>query len=140
MDIKFLKRNFIQRLLGLPLTSKPADPGCWRYAKGDVTIDLAKAPELKTKGGAIRLEGKELPLRLLVVAGDDGQFHAYQNRCTHLGHRRLDPVPGTSTVQCCSVNKSTYDSSGKKIFGPAPNPIKQFPISGDENQLIINVN
>ena len=40
--------------------------------------------------------------RTLVVHGDDGTFHAFANRCRHMG-RRLDPVPGTETVQCCSV-------------------------------------
>ena len=140
MEIKFLKRNIFQRIFGLPMTSKPANPDCWRYSDGELTIDLTKTPELKEKGGAIRLEGGHLPLRVLVLAGDDGEYHAFHNRCTHLGHRRLDPVPGTGTVQCCSVNKSTYDSNGKNIYGPAPNPIKVFTVNEDGNQLSIRVN
>ena len=140
MEIKFLKRNIFQRIFGLPLTSKPAHPDCWQYSDGKLTIDLTKTPELKEKGGAIRLEGGNLPLRILVIAGDDGQYHAFHNRCTHLGHRRLDPVPETATVHCCSVNKSTYDLNGKNIFGPAPNPIKVFSVSSDAEQLTIIIN
>jgi nitrite reductase/ring-hydroxylating ferredoxin subunit len=140
MHIKFLKRNIFQRILGLPMTSKPVHPDCWQYSEAKLTIDLTKTPELKNNGGAIRLEGNNLPLRILVIAGDDGQYHAFHNRCSHLGHRRLDPVPETVTVQCCSVNKSTYDLNGKIIYGPAPNPIKVFSVSRDGERLSIMIN
>jgi nitrite reductase/ring-hydroxylating ferredoxin subunit len=137
MEIKFLGRNIFQRILGLPLTSKPADPDCWRYSDGELIIDLEKTPELAAKGGAIRLEGGNLPLRVLVIAGDDGRYRAFHNRCTHLGHRRLDPVPGTGTVQCCSVNKSTYDLDGKTVYGPAPKPIQTFAVKAEGQRLTI---
>jgi len=139
MDIKFLKRSFLQRLLGISATSKPGVDGCWNYADGKLTIDLGKALELQTPGGAIRFEGKNLPKRVLVVCGEDGEYRAFHNRCTHLGHRRLDPVPGTDTVQCCSVNKSTYDSGGNKIFGPAPHPISRYPVKKEQENLIVSV-
>src|SRR5512136_3298492 len=108
MTVKFLNRSLLQRLFGLPATGMPQDPQCWTFSGGKIQIDLARAPELKAPGGALRLEGGRLPRRVLVVRAEDGRFHAFHNRCTHLGHRRLDPVPGTGTVQCCSVNKSTY--------------------------------
>ena len=140
MDIKFLKRSLFQRLLGIPATAKPGTEGCWNYANGKLTIDLNKTSELKKPGGALRFEGKNLPKRVLVVCGEQGDYSAFHNRCTHLGHRRLDPVPGTQTVQCCSVNKSTYDSDGNKIFGPAPRPITTFPVEKDQEKLIVSIN
>jgi nitrite reductase/ring-hydroxylating ferredoxin subunit len=139
MAVKFLKRNIFQRILGIPATSKPKDPRCWSYSDGKLTIDLKKATELASSGGALRLEGDNLPVRLLVVLGEDGQFHAFQNRCTHLGHRRLDPVPGTNTVQCCSVNKSTYEYNGKTIHGPAPNPVITYPAEVDGETLVVTL-
>ena len=139
LDIKFLKRSFFQRLLGIPATAKPGAEGCWNYANGKLTIDLNKASELKKQGGALRFEGKNLPKRVLVVCGEQGDYRAFHNRCTHLGHRRLDPVPGTQTVQCCSVNKSTYDSEGNKVFGPAPRPITRFPVEKDQGKLIVSI-
>lgn len=140
MEIKFLKRNILQRILGLPKTPKPANTAGWRYADGRLTIDLKKTPELKSAGGAVRIEGGNLPLRVLVMAGNDGRYHAFHNRCTHLGHRRLDPVPGTATVQCCSVNKSTYDLEGRNVYGPAPEPIRAFPVevAGDVLTVLID--
>jgi len=70
---------------------------CWNYVDGKLTIDLNGASELKTLGGAVRIEGKNLPKRIFVVLGEDGAYRAFHNRCTHLGHRRLDPVPGTTS-------------------------------------------
>lgn len=139
MEIKFLKRNFFQRLLGIPATAKPVDDTCWQYGSGKLTIDLTRTSELKAPGGALRCEGKQLPLRVLVVHGEDGQYRAYHNRCTHLGHRRLDPVPGTGTVQCCSVNKSTFDNDGKQIFGPAPRGVTRFEVEQEQQQLIVSI-
>ncbi len=139
MAIKFLKRSFFQRLLGLSATAKPEIEGCWKYAAGKLTIDLNKAPELKAPGGALRFEGKDLPRRVLVVCGEDGAYRAFHNRCTHLGHRRLDPVPGTTAVQCCSMSKSTYDAGGNTTFGPAPHPITLYPVKKEQDILIISV-
>ena len=139
MDIKFLKRNFFQRLLGISATAKPEIADCWTYANGKLTIDLSKTSELKAPGGAVRFEGNNLPLRILVVCGEDGEYLAYHNRCTHIGHRRLDPVPGTGTVQCCSVNKSTYDTDGNNIFGPAPQPITRYTVEKAQDKLIVSI-
>lgn len=137
MSMKFLKRSLFQRILGVPATKAPGQAGCWNFADGQLTITLDAAPELQLPGGAIRLEGGNLPVRVLVVYGEDGQYRAYHNRCTHVGHRRLDPVPGTNTVQCCSINKSTFDCGGTKIYGPASQPIKCFPVEQENNKLIV---
>ncbi|MBU1052624.1 MAG: Rieske 2Fe-2S domain-containing protein [Proteobacteria bacterium] len=135
MDVKILKRSFFQRMLGRPVTSEPKDSTCWSYSGGKLTLDLNKAPELKQPGGAVRLEGKDLPVRILVFLGEDKKYHVFKNRCSHVGHRRLDPVPGTNTVQCCSVSKSTYDFSGNKIYGPAPHPVTQYTANVDGDKL-----
>ncbi len=137
MAIKSVNRSFVQRILGKPATEMPKVSDCWSYEAGKITINLTKSHELQVPGGALRLEGGNLPVRVLVVYGEDGQYHAYHNRCTHIGHRRLDPVPGTNTVQCCSLNKSTFDSGGEKIHGPAGHPIKSFPVEQDQNKLIV---
>ena len=72
MDIKFLKRSFLQRLLGISATAKPGIQDCWNYVDGKLIVDLGKAPELKKPGGALRFEGKNLPKRILVVCGVEG--------------------------------------------------------------------
>jgi Rieske Fe-S protein len=139
MAVKFLQRNIFQRILGIPATSKPTDPRCWSYSDGRLTIDLKKAPELAGSGAALRFEGDDLPVRVLVVSGEDGRFYAFPNRCTPVGHRRLDPVPGTNTIQCCSVNKSTYEYDGKNIHGPAPRPVVTYPAEMDGETLVVTL-
>lgn len=139
MAVKFLNRNIFQRIFGLPATPKPLHPQCWTFSDGKIMIDLKRASELETPGGALRLEGNGLPRRVLVIRGEDGAFHAYHNRCAHFGHRRLDPVLGSGTVQCCSVGKSTYDYDGRKLYGPAPAPIGTFKIELDGERLIVSL-
>ena len=139
MDVKDLHRSIWQRLFGLPATPKPMDSGCWTFSDGKIVIDIKLAPELRKPSGALRLEGKGLPRRLLVVHGEDGTFLVFHNRCTHLGHRRVDPVPGTRTVQCCSVNKSTYTYEGLKIRGPAPKPLTTYPVTLEGDTLVVRL-
>jgi nitrite reductase/ring-hydroxylating ferredoxin subunit len=116
----------------------PKDKECWNYSAGKVVIALNRAPELSSPGGAVRLEGKGLPERILVVYGEDGGYHAFRNRCQHMG-RRLDPVPETQTVQCCSVNKSTYDYRGNVLFGPARKPVGALPVAKEHDTLVITM-
>jgi nitrite reductase/ring-hydroxylating ferredoxin subunit len=137
MNVKFLNRNTFHRIFGVPATSRPIDPQCWCFSDGKITIDLKRATEISKPGGALRLERDELPIRVLVIRDDDGKFHAFHNRCTHIGHRRLDPVPGTGTVQCCSVGKSTYTYDGKKIYGPPTGSIKIFKVEVEGERLIV---
>lgn len=136
--VKFLERGFLQRLRGECATQEPKDSNCWTYAGSQVTIEISRAPELSKAGGAIRLEGKGIPNRVLVVHGDDNQFHAFANACTHAG-RRLDPVPDTRTVQCCSVGKSTFDYAGKVLYGPAKQPLKHFAVAVENERLVVSL-
>jgi Rieske Fe-S protein len=133
-----LKRSILQRLLGISASKPPADQGCWTFADRSIEIDLSRVPELSEPGRAIRLEKKNLPERILIVRGEDGRFHAFRNRCKHMG-RRLDPVPGTQTVQCCSVNKTTYDYGGKVLFGPAREPLEVRQVEIREGRLIVKL-
>jgi nitrite reductase/ring-hydroxylating ferredoxin subunit len=137
-NVEFLKRSFFQRLFGQCATSEPQDGGCWSHAGERIDVDLSRAPELAAPGGAIRLEGRGLRQRVLVAHCDDGEYRAWHNKCTHAG-RRLDPVPGTATVQCCSVNKSTFSHQGQVLHGPAKSAIPQFRVSRDNSKLVISL-
>lgn len=139
MSTLTVKRSLFQKILGKPATKEPIQSDCWEFDGGKLTINLEATPELQTPGGAIRLEGRALPLRVLVVNGEDGEYRAYHNKCTHFGHRRLDPVPGTDMVQCCSINQSTFDSGGEKISGPAGHSVTRFPVEQDNDKLMITI-
>jgi nitrite reductase/ring-hydroxylating ferredoxin subunit len=139
MEKKILPRSFLQRVLGICATTKPADVGAWSYSGNKVSVDLDRVPELARPGTAVRLEGGPLPVKVLLLYGDDGQFRAFKNRCTHLGHRRLDPVPGAKTVQCCSVNKTTYGYDGKNLFGPGKRSLTQYPLEKKGSKVVISL-
>jgi len=139
MTVKFLQRSIWQRIFGISATDEPREENGWHYESGQLTISLDRIPELTRPGTAIRFEGKSLPVKVLVVFGEDKRYQAFHNRCTHLGHRRLDYVPGTQTVQCCSVNKSTYTFDGGKIHGPAPRPIQKYPVEVGKGELRIRI-
>ena len=134
---KTLKRNILQRLFGKCATKEPTDRSCWTYSGGKLEIDLSRLPELSSPGDAVRLKGGNLPERVLIVHGDDGNYHAFKNRCTHSG-RRLDPVPGAGTIQCCSVGKSTFDYSGKLLGGSAKDDVAVYAVDEDGGKLIVS--
>jgi nitrite reductase/ring-hydroxylating ferredoxin subunit len=131
-----LHRNIFQRILGICATKQPSDEDCWTFENGKIIVDLARAPELGRRNGAIRLEKKNLPERVLVIQGDDGEYYAFKNRCTH-GKRRLDPMPAIQQVQCCSIGKSTFDYGGKKISGPAKEDIDTYIMTVEDGKLLI---
>jgi len=133
-----LHRNIFQRILGICATKQPSDEDCWKFENGKIIVDLARAPELTIQNGAIRLEKKNLPERVLVIHGDDGEYYAFQNRCTHM-HRRLDSVPAAQQVQCCSLGKSTFDYKGKKISGSATKDIDTYTINVEDGKLLITL-
>jgi nitrite reductase/ring-hydroxylating ferredoxin subunit len=135
---KILNRNIFQRLFGKCATREPENQDCWTYSDNRIEIDLHKAPELSNPGGAFRLERDDLPEQLLVIHGDDGNYYAFQNRCTH-GKRRLDPVPGAGTVQCCSIGKSTFDYSGNLLAGSAKSNVTVFPTEVKDGKLEVSL-
>lgn len=130
--------GIFKRIFGICETSLPQNPNCWRYDNGTVKIELASAKELATPGGAIRLEGGELPTRLMVVHGTDGAYHAFANKCTHFG-RRLDPLPGRPQVQCCSVGKSTFEYGGTQVAGPAKGDLTVYPVESRNGTIFITL-
>jgi nitrite reductase/ring-hydroxylating ferredoxin subunit len=130
--------KFLKRLLGICETPQPVDSSCWDYADQTIRLQLDRTPELARPGGAVRLEGKGLPKRVLVVHGGDGGYHAFGNRCTHMG-RRIDPLPDSERIECCSVSKSTFAYTGEPVGGAARRPLEVFPVKAAGHELLIPV-
>ena len=70
--------------------------------------------------------------------GEDGEYYAFKNRCTH-AKRRLDPVSGTPNVQCCSVGKSTFEYDGKVVSGSAKKNLTIYSITVEDGKLVIGL-
>lgn len=136
MSEKTLHRNIFQRLLGICKTKQPSDSNSWILEKNQIVIDLDKMSELSQPDSAVRLELDTFPNRVLVIHTANDGFFAFRNKCTH-AKRRMDLIPGTDQVQCCSVGKSIFSKSGKIVSGSAKKPIITYPVKKEENQLII---
>ena len=127
----------MDRIKGDPLTELPQIDGAWTRDGDTLTLDLTKLPELDSLGGAVRIEGEAITDPILVVLGEDGNYYAFKNACTH-GERMIDPVAGTMTLECCSASKSTYDYAGKVLSGPAEGPLTSYTLEVLDDNLIIN--
>jgi len=130
--------KFLKRLFGICETPLPSDSKSWSVQSGIVRIDLSRMKELKSPGSGVRLEGGNLDPRLLVFHGDDGQYHAVANRCTHMG-RRIDTIAGSSVIQCCSVSKSTFSYDGQPVGGAAKTALKTYAVTADQDNLTIKL-
>ena len=131
--------GLFKKILGICDTQPPIDPTCCAIEEGKAVVDISKAPELSETGGGFRLEMKGLSKKILVFRGDDDKYYAVQNKCTHTGGRRLDPIAGTSTVKCCSIGGSTFDYSGKRLAGLAKKPITILETKEEDGKLIIEL-
>jgi nitrite reductase/ring-hydroxylating ferredoxin subunit len=125
---------------GVPQTGLPQIAESWVYSEGVLRLDLAKLPELGDLGGAVRIEGDVLPGPILVVLGEDGNFYAFKNACTH-ADRMIDPVAGTMTLKCCTnvcEIPSTFDYKGKVRSGLAEGRLISYRLSVEDDQLTIH--
>jgi nitrite reductase/ring-hydroxylating ferredoxin subunit len=112
----------------------PVQEAGWLVTDGAVFVDLEKIPALREPGAAVRLEDPSLPDRLLILHGRDGEYHAYVNRCTHMG-RRLDPGGPGAALRCCSVSHSEFARDGQPAKGPARKPVTVLPVRREGNRL-----
>ena len=126
--------SLFKALLGICET-KPLDSKAWSVDGGKVTVNLDDAAGLKN--GAVYLEGQGLERPILIV-NVSGDYHAFSNRCRHLG-RKLDLVAGKNRLRCCSLMHSEYDLDGKVIKGPATEPVNKYEVSQTEGKLIISL-
>jgi nitrite reductase/ring-hydroxylating ferredoxin subunit len=128
--------GLLKRIFGICETKKPRDSNWWNYGNGKVMLDWARVPELHKPCGAVRIEGKKIPGRIIVIQGFDGQFHAFMNQCTHMG-RRIDPVADTTLIRCCSLNKSTFDYTGNVMSGPAKESLRKLRVETRKCKVIV---
>jgi nitrite reductase/ring-hydroxylating ferredoxin subunit len=138
MTIPTYKRTIFQRIAGKPQSGPPADPDCWSYANGRLFIDLTRARELVQPWGAINIDDPSLPVPVLVFQDGGGVFRAFCNLCGH-GGRRLDPVPGTETLMCCSLGKSRYDYAGNVVDGASEKGVVMFDVATGPGRLIVTL-
>ena len=128
--------NFLKSVAGICNTKELSSDLC-RLEKKNIILQPGKVMELKKSGGAVYLKGKGLSKPILVVHADNNEYVCFTNKCTHIGGRRLDPVPGQSLLRCCSLSRSTFDLKGNVISGPAKKKLTTHKVEKTDEGLII---
>jgi len=73
---------------------------------------------------------------VIVVHEENGQYKAFNARCTHLGcvvQYQDAPVPHFN----CNCHGSQYDLNGVNIAGPAPRPLTPYRIDIVSSNLVV---
>jgi len=113
------------------------DSALWSVEGETLMVKVGEVPQLAEKDGAVYVQGEGLATPVLVVKTGDGEFAAFENRCTHLPHRKLDPVPGEDRLRCCSISHSRFDMEGKPVSGPGTEPIMRYETALSDGNLTI---
>ena len=73
---------------------------------------------------------------IAVEKNEDNNFRALLMQCTHQENQLTQQGNGFH----CSLHGSQFDKEGRVVKGPAERPLKQFPVSIENDQLIIHIN
>ncbi len=111
----------------------------YRISQGILILDLVKIPDLKLKGGAVKLELVDRDLKIIVAKTGMNKFVALRDRCSH-GGRELEYFHDQSIFRCVSFGHSRFDTEGQVIKGPAKNMLLKYNISliNDELQIMLS--
>ncbi len=98
-----------------------------------VTIDLSKVSRLRNAGGYLILINEDgHSVHVIVINVDGSTFKAFTSICTHQG---CDVASYSSSTQriICNCHGSEFDLNGNPVAGPAPSPLRSYPVtrSGD---------
>jgi nitrite reductase/ring-hydroxylating ferredoxin subunit len=124
-------------ILGICKTKQLSDD-LWSLEENKVNVKLSQMPDPLSEDGAVYLKGKGLSKPVLIVKTKEGQYLAFENRCTHAG-RKLDPVPGESKLRCCSLGHSTFDYEGKKLSGMGKDPLTRYVVEESGGDLTVTL-
>lgn len=76
----------------------------------------------------------------LLVLDQDGELHAFDAVCTHLGCT-VQYKPDTSQIWCACHN-AFYDLGGNVISGPPPRPLERLTVNlrgeGADQQVVVS--
>jgi nitrite reductase/ring-hydroxylating ferredoxin subunit len=128
--------DILDRLRGVSKTPLLENDAAWDYTGSTLTLALNLVPDLAEPGGAVRLENDQVPEPLLIVHGEDGNYHVYVNKCPH-AKRKIDPAGGK--LECTSIGQSTFDYDGTVLSGPAKSSLTTYVVELKGDQLLISL-
>jgi cytochrome b6-f complex iron-sulfur subunit len=97
------------------------DPGGNPATKIDLDLSLSDNSILNTVGGSKTVG------TIIIINTGNGNFSALTNICTHQGCT-VAYNSGAGNIQC-PCHGSVYSTTGSVITGPAPLPLRSYPVS-----------
>jgi Rieske Fe-S protein len=131
------RRTFVARGLGV-LATAALPWGCVPAVArvpvraGAIRVHPDDHPALTAPGGHLRVQPAGRPGPIYVLALDDG-FAALSPICTHQGCT----VGLQSERLVCPCHGSTYDRRGRVLRGPAPAPLRSFPVEIEPDGTLV---
>lgn len=104
-----------------------------RSSEGRVRVALADHPTLDRPEGFVqlRIEGDGRLIYLLALG--DGAYAALSPVCTHQGCT----VDVQAQRLVCPCHGSTYSREGAVLRGPAPLPLRRYPVRAEPDGVLI---
>jgi 3-phenylpropionate/trans-cinnamate dioxygenase ferredoxin component len=83
--------------------------------------------------------GYEVEGKKVAVVSLGGKFYAFENHCSHRG-AELSKGLLMGNVVVCPLHGSQFDvTTGQKIYGPAPVPIKTFLVKVEGDDVLVDL-
>ena len=76
----------------------------------------------------------------VAIANANGRFFAFGDTCTHEQCSLTEEGTLDGTVVTCGCHGAQFDvTTGAVLAPPAPEPVRAYPLRGDEGHLVIEV-
>ena len=108
----------------------PPPAGSMTFANGVVTLKVGLIPDLSGSNGHLVVSATDSDRRadVVVINLGNGSFRAFTSICTHEGCT----VTGYSNQKLqCPCHGSEFDQRGMPVAGPAPLPLREYPLTFD---------
>ena len=105
-------------------------------ADKSIRIFLDKVPELAQVGGAVKIVDANINDSLIVVREAEDVYVAASIKCTHRGVE-VEYRAEEKCFQCASLGGSRFKTNGEKVCGFAKGPLKTYPISRDDSNVLV---
>lgn len=115
------------------------EPESISLSSNSLLIDLSAASSIQEPGSAASFSNGERSIHIIIVHDADNSYHACAKFCTHGGHQPVSYIPKRNLLQCNGYSHSLFTLQGEVRKGPAPEPLKRYPLRKHEHILEISL-
>ncbi|MCE5251293.1 Rieske (2Fe-2S) protein [bacterium] len=115
------------------------EPDSYEISEKSISVDLKKAVSLDKPGYAAAVVNADKNIQIIVVRTGKKEYVALHRLCTH-GGQVVSYNSTRKILQCNSYNHSIFALNGEVVKGPAPKPLKVYPVKISRNMLEIILN